>query len=279
MEFLDDILNPLESEEDSDSQPTRGTSDQTDGTATQPDRLSHPTPVQDEEAWTDLLEGVALDDPTEAEPSKAKQVWGRRARGKGLSASQKVMLGILGLVVVGIWAVIIVLVSRSSAARETDTALSLDGADPFVDLGAIGDFPPFDAVYLPAENQEHVAVTTESREWFLDEILGDVTAVAPANDLTTTANALQLRGASPNPFNPRTEIAFAVPENGPTRLSIVDARGRKVRTLIDASLIAGDHAAVWDGRDEGGRSVAAGVFLAVVEQGGSRVAKRLTLVR
>jgi tetratricopeptide (TPR) repeat protein len=129
MEFLDDLLNPPESEEESDSQPTHGTSDQTGGTAAQPDRLSHPTPVQDEEAWTDLLEGVALDDPTEAEPSKAKQVWGRRARGKGLSASQKVMLGILGLVVVGIWAVIIVLVSRSSAARETDTALSQDGAE------------------------------------------------------------------------------------------------------------------------------------------------------
>jgi len=130
MEFLDDLLNPPESEEESDTQPTRGTSDQTGGTAAQPDRLSRPTPVQDEEAWTDLLEGVVFDDPTEAaELSKAKKVWGRRARGKRLSASQKVMLGILGLVVVGIWAVIIVLVSRSFAARETDTALSLDGAE------------------------------------------------------------------------------------------------------------------------------------------------------
>jgi len=129
MEFLDDLLNPPESEEESATQPARTTSDRAGGAVTQPGQLSQPTPVQDDEAWADLLEGVTLDDLGEAaEPAKAKKAWGRRARGMGWSASQKVVLGILGLVVVGLWGVNIVLLSRSFAAHETDAALSPDGA-------------------------------------------------------------------------------------------------------------------------------------------------------
>jgi len=130
MEFLDDLLNPPESEEESAAQPTRTTSDQAGGAVTQPDQPSQPAPVQDDEAWADLLEGVTLDDLGEAaEPSKANNAWGRRARGLGWSASQKIVLGILGLVVVGLWGVNIVLLSRAASDRETDAALSLDGAE------------------------------------------------------------------------------------------------------------------------------------------------------
>ncbi len=129
MEFLDDLLNPPESEEEADTQSTRRTSDRTGSAAAQPDPLSQRTPAQDDEAWTDLLEGMTFDDPPEAAgPAKAKTPWGRRARGEGWSASQKIVLGILGLVVVGIWVVNIVLLSRSFAARETDAALSPDSA-------------------------------------------------------------------------------------------------------------------------------------------------------
>ena len=128
MEFLDDLLNPQESEEESATQPARTTSDRAVGAATQPGQLSRPTPVQDDEAWEDLLEGVTFDDLSESvEPSRAEKAWGRRARGLGWSASQKIVLGILGLVVVGLWAVNIVLLSRSFAARGTDAALSPDG--------------------------------------------------------------------------------------------------------------------------------------------------------
>ncbi len=130
MEFLDDLLNPPESEEESAAQPTRTTSDRAGGAVTQPDRPSQPAPVQDDEAWADLLEGVTLDDLGEAaEPSKANNAWRRRARGLGWSTSQKIVLGILGLVVVGLWGVNTVLLARSLAARETDAALSLDGAE------------------------------------------------------------------------------------------------------------------------------------------------------
>ena len=93
------------------------------------------------------------------------------------------------------------------------------------------------------------------------------------------AAALQLQGATPNPFNPRTEITFVLPVAGPARLRIVDARGRRIRDLLAVEVPSGRHTVTWNGRDQAGRTVAAGVYLAVLEQNGAMVAKRLTLVR
>lgn len=183
----------------------------------------------------------------------------------------------------------IVALHPAHAFIPTVSALAREpGADPFADLadllGAGGALPPFDAVYLPAANQEHVAITAETAAWLQDEIRGLPTA-APGGGLADGgladggAAALQLHGAAPNPFNPRTTIGFTVPRAGEVRVWIADARGRRVREVLHERRPAGSHAVRWDGRDDAGRSVASGVYLAVVEHGGSRVARRLTVMR
>jgi hypothetical protein len=50
----------------------------------------------------------------------------------------------------------------------------------------------------------------------------------------------------PNPFNPTTTIAFALPEAGWVTLTIDDALGREVATLIDDQLAAGYHYCNWN---------------------------------
>jgi len=161
----------------------------------------------------------------------------------------------------------------------TVSSLAIPDVDPFFDLQGAPDLlglTPFDAIYIPAENQEHVEVTVEGKGWLLEEILGSTTEVAGEVDLPSS---LQLHGAAPNPFNPRTVISFSLPTPGPARLWIVDARGRRVRELLRGELAEGYHQVTWDGRDQSGRGVAGGVYLAVLEQQETRVAQRLTLVR
>ena len=85
--------------------------------------------------------------------------------------------------------------------------------------------------------------------------------------------------AAPNPFNPQTELVFSLPAASEVRLVIFDVRGRAVRTLVSGSLAAGVHAATWNGRDDGGRAQASGVYLALLEAGQIRLTKRLTLVQ
>jgi len=72
----------------------------------------------------------------------------------------------------------------------------------------------------------------------------------------------RLAGNHPNPFNPRTTLAFATARTGPVQLLLYDLRGRLVRRLVDGDLPAGHHEVIWDGRDGQGREQASGVYLA-----------------
>lgn len=55
-----------------------------------------------------------------------------------------------------------------------------------------------------------------------------------------------LDGNHPNPFNPSTEIDFALGLDGPTRLAVYDNAGRLVATVVDAWLAAGNYRVRWD---------------------------------
>jgi len=65
---------------------------------------------------------------------------------------------------------------------------------------------------------------------------------------------------APNPFNPSTQLRFAVESAGDVSLSVYDARGRLVRDLGTAAYAAGEHAVTWNGRDDRGRAMASGVY-------------------
>lgn len=101
---------------------------------------------------------------------------------------------------------------------------------------------------------------------------------SPAGDIPAPA-AAWLAPAAPNPFNPRTTLRFGLAAAGPARLEILDARGRRVRTLLDGQQAAGDHVAVWDGRDDGGRAAPSGVYFCRLVAGASAQGQRLHLVR
>ena len=72
----------------------------------------------------------------------------------------------------------------------------------------------------------------------------------------------ELMGNYPNPFNPSTSIRFALPSSGPVRLSVYDALGREVTTLVNGMLPAGVHQVTWEAG-----SVASGVYLYRLEAG------------
>jgi hypothetical protein len=85
--------------------------------------------------------------------------------------------------------------------------------------------------------------------------------------------------ATPNPFRERAEIRLAdgsSPARGAT-VQIVDAAGRGVRRLALGSPGAASPHVVWDGRDEGGERVAAGVYYAQLVGGATTAQSAGTL--
>jgi len=90
---------------------------------------------------------------------------------------------------------------------------------------------------------------------------------------------MTLNPSVPNPFNPSTTISFRTPSPGTAHLAIHDGRGRKVRTLLAEAVPAGETSVVWDGRDDEGRSVTAGVYLVTLDLDGRVGAGKVTLLK
>jgi hypothetical protein len=106
-------------------------------------------------------------------------------------------------------------------------------------------------------------------------VLDDPSGVVGARLAATPLARLE---ACPNPCRRGTTLSFAVPGASPSSIRLVDAAGRTVRTwAIEPSPAEG--AVAWDGRDEGGRLVASGVYWAVLGSADRRVARKLVVVR
>lgn len=89
----------------------------------------------------------------------------------------------------------------------------------------------------------------------------------------------RLLGAVPNPFNPQTTLRFELASAGPVILDLFDARGRRVRRLVERDLRAGPHALSFDGRDDAGVRLASGVYFLLLRTSGSESRGRITLLR
>lgn len=85
--------------------------------------------------------------------------------------------------------------------------------------------------------------------------------------------------AAPNPFNPRTVLSFELPRSSHVALDVFGVDGRWITSLVDGPREAGTHRVVWDGRDERGREVASGSYLARLRVDGSEDTRKVTLVR
>jgi hypothetical protein len=93
-------------------------------------------------------------------------------------------------------------------------------------------------------------------------------------DAATRPAQLALSGITPNPFNPRTTLHFAMPLPGPVFLVVYNLQGQVVQTLVDGPLPAGLHQAVFDGAD-----LPSGMYLARLTAAGRSVTAKLTLLK
>jgi len=98
-------------------------------------------------------------------------------------------------------------------------------------------------------------------------------------DVAAGAPALRLGMPRPNPFDGSTRLDYAIPAEGWVRVDVLDVTGRRVRTLRAAFEKAGTRTVVWDGRDEGGQEVAAGVYWVRLEHDGGTVRRKVARLR
>ncbi len=112
----------------------------------------------------------------------------------------------------------------------------------------------------------------------LQATTGVISAV-PGDEGDNLPSLTQITGNVPNPFNPTTVIAFEVATAGRATLDIFDLRGARVRTLVAAEMPPGRYEMTWDGRDDGSRGMASGVYFCRLQAGGKTDLLKMTLVR
>jgi hypothetical protein len=127
---------------------------------------------------------------------------------------------------------------------------------------------------LHAPSRTLVAATHGRSQWRLD-----LTALPLAVEGPAAPARLGLSAAAPNPSFGPTHLTLEVSRASRVEVDVYDAAGRRVRDLLDASFEPGRHRIAWDGRDAGGRVVAAGVYFLRASGPGVVASRRVVRAR
>jgi hypothetical protein len=104
-------------------------------------------------------------------------------------------------------------------------------------------------------------------------VLDELLSAPPKAQVTETG----LMAAVPAPFRSQTAIGYGLAVESDVELAVFGIDGRRVRTLEHGRQSAGVHRVTWDGTDDRGRSVAAGVYYTRLAVGSRRFTH--TLIR
>ena len=83
----------------------------------------------------------------------------------------------------------------------------------------------------------------------------------------------------PNPFNPSTNISYLISNGEYVSINIFDVNGGKVREIFNDYRSAGTYSIDWNGQNERGLQVSAGVYLYGIEAGEFRQTKKMILLK
>jgi hypothetical protein len=124
---------------------------------------------------------------------------------------------------------------------------------------------------------------TESKTscgWCGWRVYSDGSVGVEANDdLRLPIVDCRLKQNYPNPFKQLTAISYQLSAPGNVSLKVYNVAGQRVRTLVSGAQGAGPHLVIWNGLDEAGAQVSAGVYLYRLSASGCEETRRLVVLR
>ena len=119
--------------------------------------------------------------------------------------------------------------------------------------------------------------------YYVTAVYGDYESV-PSNEVEVVIGVgsdpdllpavTELSGNHPNPFNPTTNIYYAVGNSGHVTIDVFNVKGELVKTLVNREVAAGNHSVTWMGDDNGGKPATSGVYLYKMRAGGRYTSTR-----
>jgi len=87
-----------------------------------------------------------------------------------------------------------------------------------------------------------------------------------------------LNQCQPNPFEKTTRINYGIPKRMRVNISVYNAIGQLIRTLIDGELDPGYYSITWDGRDNNNRQLANGIYFVRMSTPDKKFIKKAVLL-
>ncbi len=127
--------------------------------------------------------------------------------------------------------------------------------------------PEFDRVIVLRSGGGYDTLRLELTPPLESNLAENAIAISPSE-------AYHLHQSYPNPFNPKTTIAYYIPEASDVKLVVYDLLGRKIAELVNESEQAGLHEAEWDAS-----GLASGVYFYKITAGSFQDVKKAVLIR
>jgi len=83
----------------------------------------------------------------------------------------------------------------------------------------------------------------------------------------------------PNPFQFSSKINCKLSENAQVLIEIFDSKGQRMKMLLDEYQVSGKHCVIWDGKDDNGQTIPAGLFFCTITIGGKTSFNKIILIR
>lgn len=133
---------------------------------------------------------------------------------------------------------------------------------------------------LPNDVITDIAVDGRGNRWLATASSGIVVhkpggIVTQTSDHAGVPEEFALHQNFPNPFNPSTTFRFTLRDSGPVRLSLYDDIGREVSVLVNGVLAAGR----LHERSFNASTLSSGIYLAVLQSGSERTARKIVLLK
>ena len=152
-----------------------------------------------------------------------------------------------------------------------DTSYILSGVSISDTIGVTA----YDRTYSPANEDNATIVndnmTNGNESWYTIAVDTLNTAVITHNEIPIQYS---LQQNYPNPFNPTTTIKYSLPKAGNVRLTVYNAIGSKVTTIVNEYKPAGNYSVQFNGSN-----LASGIYLYRLESGNYSTAKKFILMK
>lgn len=165
-----------------------------------------------------------------------------------------------------------------------DVLRSHDSGATFPDTIAVGESNDGALTWLVPEGASGtsrvrvIARDAAGLAWY-DDSDGDFSVESDSGIPDGEPRVFALSQNVPNPFNPVTSIDYTIPNEARVTLSIYDASGRFVRTIVNQTLAPNRYTAVWDGLTYGGDRASSGIYFYRLVADDEELARKMIMVK